>query len=507
MAIKTRDELLGYWNSKIIQNSDQTITGQVMNVGGVDIIESMALEAEIVSGMVWKNEWVAGTYDQYDTVRDGAWTMVANTTTTERAAPQVVSGYEWTNQDPVSNRSENYAITSSTEYVINEARVFNSARIWVPEYTADYEVNVYVTVYTSDPDDGLRVRLADLVVIPGEWNEISLFSLIATAGQTVRMTLVITNTAGDTNTDAGNWTFDGTTSTQPATGIWNSSPNEQLQRINVTNADGLDKTAVLRTFVPGTLVKFTQNDDPNKFVTYQVDEINDDDGVRYSFFGSLLNIGVNGWPDIGALSNITGTVPTAQPTQFDYTTDYWLTNSPSWATVQSELYFDTTEQAGFENTAFGIDVQSAKVTKSDDWDILSYAGNTIISSGSGFSPYYEYEKLAATYTNNTNGYTAIVSLTDTIPTTGTYEVKFTWTWQYSTINNSAYFRMSSDGGLSYTTFSVECKDLTDQLPAFYSYPQEYTEGEVVAIRLQGAAEDNGQILTVLFADVVLQKVK
>ncbi|RLC97483.1 MAG: hypothetical protein DRI46_12965, partial [Chloroflexi bacterium] len=43
---------------------------------------------KFLSGKVeWKNKWIAAQYDKNDMVRDGDWTMIANTQTNERAAP------------------------------------------------------------------------------------------------------------------------------------------------------------------------------------------------------------------------------------------------------------------------------------------------------------------------------------------------------------------------------------------------------------------------------------
>ena len=88
MAIKTKQELLDYWYANLIQNSQNSITGQKLNAGGVDIIDSMTFNADIVGRMLWKNEWASGEYNQYDVVRDGDWRMIANTTTSTRPAPQ-----------------------------------------------------------------------------------------------------------------------------------------------------------------------------------------------------------------------------------------------------------------------------------------------------------------------------------------------------------------------------------------------------------------------------------
>ena len=38
---KTRDELRQYWGNNISSNGTQSITGSIMNTGGVDIIDSI----------------------------------------------------------------------------------------------------------------------------------------------------------------------------------------------------------------------------------------------------------------------------------------------------------------------------------------------------------------------------------------------------------------------------------------------------------------------------------
>lgn len=74
MAVKTREELLAYWNAYIKTNGVQSITGGIMNVGGVDIIDSMAMNDDPESSIDygWYNDVdpetvptpVAGTYFQ-----------------------------------------------------------------------------------------------------------------------------------------------------------------------------------------------------------------------------------------------------------------------------------------------------------------------------------------------------------------------------------------------------------------------------------------------------------
>ena len=46
------------------------------------------LEGQIAGRNRWMGEWAAGTYQAFDQVRDNGWLMIANKTTSDRAAPQ-----------------------------------------------------------------------------------------------------------------------------------------------------------------------------------------------------------------------------------------------------------------------------------------------------------------------------------------------------------------------------------------------------------------------------------
>jgi len=52
MAIKTKEELRTYWNASISTNGVQSITGHVMNTGGIDIIDSMAMSTDLVNAVL-----------------------------------------------------------------------------------------------------------------------------------------------------------------------------------------------------------------------------------------------------------------------------------------------------------------------------------------------------------------------------------------------------------------------------------------------------------------------
>ncbi|RLD76566.1 MAG: hypothetical protein DRJ15_15115, partial [Bacteroidetes bacterium] len=89
MSIKSREELRQYANTYINTNGVQGITGGSLNVLEVDQIDSFAMSSDIPADLMkWKNTWTQQEYQKYDVVRDGAWTMIANTITTERPAPQ-----------------------------------------------------------------------------------------------------------------------------------------------------------------------------------------------------------------------------------------------------------------------------------------------------------------------------------------------------------------------------------------------------------------------------------
>ena len=48
------------------------------------------LSGQTDTKIVWKNIWTGGTYNENDMVRDGTWTMIANTDTSDIPSPQQV---------------------------------------------------------------------------------------------------------------------------------------------------------------------------------------------------------------------------------------------------------------------------------------------------------------------------------------------------------------------------------------------------------------------------------
>ena len=67
MAIKTKEELRDYWNSQLNTNGSNAITGQKLNVGGVDIVDSMAMSTDIADVIKWPvASWIPNEYQPYD---------------------------------------------------------------------------------------------------------------------------------------------------------------------------------------------------------------------------------------------------------------------------------------------------------------------------------------------------------------------------------------------------------------------------------------------------------
>ena len=84
--------------------------------------------------MYWSNTWDVGEYEANEVVRDGAWLMAANQTTSERPAPQPIGaplyGYDGanpTNQQLASQVIFGSRYTAQNSVYINAYRVYTVA--------------------------------------------------------------------------------------------------------------------------------------------------------------------------------------------------------------------------------------------------------------------------------------------------------------------------------------------------------------------------------------------
>ena len=117
---------------------------------------------------------------------------------------------------------------------------------------------------------------------------------------------------------------------------------------------------------------------------------------------------------------------------------------------------------------------------------------------------YEFSRITGSSTT-TNSYTRLNSLTLTNAPAGTYEYKMSMTFTYSTTSRSAYFRVSDDGGATWTEIRREAKDSTDIMNESYVFPTVNPSVGDIELVVDFRTESNSDTLTVLASNLIVER--
>jgi len=488
MAVKTRQELLDYWNSKIIQNSNQAITGQIMNQGGVDIIDSMAMGTDASNAMNWKNKWAAGTYNINDVVRDGDWTMVANKTTTERPAPQLVG-------DPIylfPGTLNGVGSPSASQVIVGQRytppvdKLITGFRIYTD---AGQKYGVYiVTDPTGTPQFN---QVASFTATTTGWVAINTSNVFIDAGEAFDLIATINPDNTPTNTNATYvYTTPQNTAVPLAGQIIHANNAIDELWISTTDNNATDRSALLASLKLGDVIvsegqSWTVQGNTNAG-TYHIIQV-----------VPTIQLVVDGTFTFQFQVYPVATILRQQAT------DEWPGDPEVSGLLAVDTGYDTIVP---DDNQYNVDIQYQDIRFSDDWDILAFSGQQ-----ETWEPDYNFEKVSAfTVTSQQPTYDTVARLPINIPAgLTTYEIKFSWTYTLNSTVNSAYFRFSIDDGATWSTFQEEPKDITDQRPRYYAFPRTYNEENVVQSGLvfEAAKGNVSDVMTIDFLDVIFQKVQ
>ena len=103
-----------------------------------------------------------------------------------------------------------------------------------------------------------------------------------------------------------------------------------------------------------------------------------------------------------------------------------------------------------------------------------------------------------------SAYSSANSLTVSNAVPGTYEITLSMLFSYSSITRSAFFRFSSDGGVSWREVRQESKDLTDNIASTYVTTAVHTTGDL-GIQVEYRAEADADILNVAAMDIIIDR--
>lgn len=344
----------------------------------VDDIENVQLPEKAR----WLNTWVDGEYIKNDFVRDGAWTMIANKTTTDRPAPQALG-------DPITTLPDqpNWAAGSDSSsvftghlYTFIDSGWFRGLRVWVPEVSNSTS---YRFIIIRNPNTNPVTAVIDGSSLnASEWTVLGLSNELVLAGEEVLIYIDALNTGASTTWQYP-WIYAGSgNNLNPDAGEWSkNNPNSTL-RINKEDGDGVDHTLELDV-IPNTTFTITQLDNPNKYISFITNAAAVDNGAYYTYQVTETDIGGSGIPDANAGTQIRAEQPVSSPTQYVELVDYWDANEPDYATVQGFKQYNGIDQPNADNDAFGVDISFQKADVSEDWDLVATSDGAGGGSGSG----------------------------------------------------------------------------------------------------------------------------
>ena len=335
-----------------------------------------AQKAAINSGMSWRDAWVDIPYARNDVVRDGEWTMIANKDTSERAAPQA-SG------DKAYNVPESPAWTVTPEINVVKAgftmqgipdtHIVSKVRIWLEDITIDDHYQLVIYDATTGLIQASQIFLGTSVLVSG-WIEGTITPLWVLPTDTY--TFFVISERFNTTTDSNHpWNHNVAVDQEadPGPGQTSIRGDQTVLRINKTDSNTIDRTALVDSIVEGTVIRLVNNLDINAWDEFTV--VYTRDNITWSSFDVILS--ASGPTTLeGVLVDIDFKVPVLQSINYPKLTNFYTT----FPAFQGKLQIGNGAVVDSDD-AFGVDVEIQQYITSNDWDLVAYSA--VGSGGSG----------------------------------------------------------------------------------------------------------------------------
>lgn len=319
--------------------------------------------------MNWRNVWQAGTYYEQDVVLDGRYTMVANTTTTDPAAPidNGLPAWDMPDVPAFATQSNTSLVGSGHTYLFSEAAYINSVRVWVPVTGAG--IFYRLTILTG----GVYTSLDLLALTAGQWNVVVVAPRLVLTGAELLFYLESANTGGSSQVTGG-WTRDvNSNANEPLSESWNRNNAGTVLRIDFDDLNSTDRQSELEGIIVGSTIVMSETAIPSNFTEFQV-LANPVTGVSsVSYLVAITDSGAAD-PTIGETCTMTADIPIAQSTDYSEIVNGWVGNEPVYADVTSFLAFDGVDQGVDPDNQYGISINVQRIIFSPDWDVMALSG-------------------------------------------------------------------------------------------------------------------------------------
>ncbi len=119
------------------------------------------------------------------------------------------------------------------------------------------------------------------------------------------------------------------------------------------------------------------------------------------------------------------------------------------------------------------------------------------------SPFYIYTKVSALDIEDT--WTDVCTVESAENPHATFEFKMSTSFTLDSAIHSAFFRFSIDGGSTWDEITLEPSDVTNKQSPTYFFPKDVLKNAGVSLILQARKEDAADVMTILYADVIIEK--
>ncbi len=316
--------------------------------------------------MKWSGDWVPGTYDLYDVVLDDNWLMIANTTTTDRPAPQPVGDAEWVRElfspPAFSTTSDSQSVLYIGQRYLFTPPAFtvSTLRVYFPSSSAGLNVEFWA-IY--DPA-GANQRILNL--FPGFnisssqteiWIEIPTGSPYVEDGTTIDIVMVFRpGTGGSTFTYE--WDYIKANG-DPLPGDIHHQGGGSVDEIRIHEQDTslVDRSTDLDYIGPGSVIEM--NDSGYVWEVLSASKTGD----IYTF---IVDPGARAG---NATSDFTFTYFGTTTINYVYNTNLYSSEARIKGFFGPE--YDPSEPTYLNENGYGLDIKVQAMTSSSDWDVLT----------------------------------------------------------------------------------------------------------------------------------------
>ena len=320
----------------------------------------------------WKGQWVPGVYNRGEEVRDGDWTCIAKTKTTERCAPTAPDGSTPNFLIPeVPGFTELFntgsTIYSGLEMTTNELLRIDEIRAWIPENSVnhDYDLVLINATDENNPTIIYNQQIPNSFIAPG-WFTVLIPSVFIVKDSKIRLILSSTKFTSATAWDH-DWNLSGSGTGDP--GPNNYYRNNSLQKLYVNKMDftGVERQTDLSKLKEGdelTLVETSQVTRYNKYeVTNSVDQ-----GTYFEIDYILIESGsaIRSGRRVTWNANVNEGVLDSPYSQL---TNYWQDNDPFGTDIYGFLADNFNATPTYSENAKGLDLKALYLDVSEEWDV------------------------------------------------------------------------------------------------------------------------------------------